>query len=165
MTYIDPPKSSSLSGKPGALLTFAEVEEQLIEAFRLWLRSPGGGKWPFAGDGPWHLVRDDGSAQAAWDERVNEHKMGAERPRPLPLSRDEVGRRDRVSEWIRFAPERDRKLVSLVVEWKARTGKDPKWARIRLQLIKAGEPAISARGIGMRYSRAITAIARALDGR
>jgi hypothetical protein len=42
-------------GKDG-FWTFDAVEERLIEAMRLWWRSPGGGRWPFASDAPWHLM-------------------------------------------------------------------------------------------------------------
>lgn len=139
--------------------TFEDVQERLVEAVRLWWRTPGGGTSPFATDGPWHLVRDDGSAQAAWDERVNNHKMGHQpRPRPLPLSMEEVDERDEASEWIRFVPERDKRLVVLALTQLA-TGRQVKWSRIRMQLTAE----ISPRGLGQRYSRAISAIARALN--
>lgn len=141
-------------------LTFREVEARLVEAMRLWRRSPGGGRWPFAGDGPWHLVRGDGSAQEEWDRRYNDHRGGfQEKPRPLPLSIDEVEERDRVSEWLRFVPERDRRLVVLALVQLANGAPHPKWSRIRLQLTEE----IGARGLGQRYSRAITGIVRALE--
>jgi hypothetical protein len=151
----------------GSFATFEDVQAQLVEAMELWMRSPGDGRWPFAGDGPWHLVRDDGSEQAAWDARVNQHERAkagdVPPPRRLPLSIEEVERRDLISEWIQLAPERDRKLVALVLAWKARTPNKPvEWKRIRQRLIRSGEPAITARGLGMRYSRAITAIVRSL---
>ncbi|MEH6723219.1 MAG: hypothetical protein V7686_06835, partial [Qipengyuania sp.] len=41
-------------GLPG---TIDDLEERLVGVHALWLRSPGGGKWPFAGDGPWHLAQ------------------------------------------------------------------------------------------------------------
>mgnify|MGYP003577860621 CR=1 FL=1 len=37
--------------------TYERVEERLVETMRCWWRMPGGGRWPFAGDGPWHLAR------------------------------------------------------------------------------------------------------------
>src|SRR4051794_25298419 len=39
-----------------AFWTFEAVQERLVEAMRLWWRSPGGGRWPFAGDAPWQLM-------------------------------------------------------------------------------------------------------------
>lgn len=161
-------RAQSEGSKGGSFHTFESVQDQLIEAMQLWRRSPGDGRWPFAGDGPWHLVRTEATAQEAWDIKRNAHDMGrstAELPaRPLPLSLEEVALRDATSEWIALAPERDRKLVALVLEHKACSDKPVKWTRIRQQLIRAGEPTITARGLGMRYSRAITAIAKALNG-
>lgn len=153
---IDPPKIGSVHKHS---ITFKQVEERMVEAMRLWRRSPGGGGWPFAGDGPWHLVRDDGSWQAEWDHRANAHRQGyQEKPRALPLSVEEVAERDRVSEWLRFVPERDRRLVVLALVQLASGAPHPKWSRIRLQL----KEEIGARGLGQRYSRAITAIVRRL---
>ena len=36
--------------------TFDLVREALVETIVLWRRSPGQGRWPFASDGPWHLM-------------------------------------------------------------------------------------------------------------
>lgn len=145
----------------GRVLTFAEVQERLVEAMILWRRSPGGGRWPFAGDGPWHLVRDDGSWQAAWDHNLNALQTGrpaTEKPRPLPLSRAEVAERDRVSEWLRFVPERDRRLVVLALTQLARGHSSPRWSVIRPML----NAEIGTRGLAQRYSRAITNIVKSL---
>lgn len=160
---IDPPNIGSVAKHS---LTFDEVEERLIEAMDLWHRSPGEGRWPFASDGPWHLVVPDASDAGRAEHILNaerEGKAAAETPRRLPLLLAEVERRDRTSEWIGHAPERDRRLVTLVLAHKARSDRPVKWSRIRQQLIKAGEASISARGLGMRYSRAITAIAKSLN--
>jgi hypothetical protein len=146
--------------------SFAAVQEMMVEAIELWKRTPGDGRWPFANDGPWHLVRPEGEADVA--EIVlnaeREGKPAVDIPKRLPLSRADVRRRDQISEWLRFAPERDRKLVALVLARLARGEKNVKWAKVRRQLIKAGEPSITARGLGMRYSRAITEIVKALNG-
>jgi hypothetical protein len=145
--------------------TFKAVEDQMIEAMELWARSPGDKRWPFAGDGPWSLVVPDASDVGIAEHVLNaeaEGRPATEAPRRLPLTREEIRKRDRVSEWLRFAPEADRKLVGLVLARLA-LGRKPKWRTIRSQLIKAGEPAITARGLGMRYSRAITAIVKALN--
>lgn len=149
----------------GKVPSFADVERQMVEAMELWQRTPGEGRWPFAGDGPWHLVTPDASEAGRAEFVLNaerEGKAAAEAPRRLPLSLEEVRRRDAISEWLRLAPEQDRRLVTLVLARYARGDKQIKWKRIREQLIRSGEPAISARGLGMRYSRAITAIARSL---
>ena len=152
--------------KCGRMATFVEVQASMVEAMELWHRTPGDGRWPFAGDGPWHLVTPDATDVGRAEHVLNAEREGepaAEPPRRLPLSLAEVERRDRVSEWIKLAPERDRKLVALVLSRLAKGDKRVKWSKIRQQLIKSGEPAISARGLGMRYSRAVTAIVQALN--
>lgn len=159
---IDPPNFGSVDKHS---LSFAEVQEAMIEAMELWHRSPGEGRWPFAGDGPWHLVTPDASDAGRAEFVLNAEREGnaaAEAPRRLPLSLEEVQRRDLVSEWMKLAPERDRKLLTLVLARYARGDRQIKWKRIREQLIRSGEAPISARGLGMRYSRAITQIARSL---
>jgi hypothetical protein len=146
--------------------SFSLVEEKLVEAMQLWRRSPGGGSWPFASDGPWHLVQPDDTGAARAEILLNaerEGKPAVEAPKRMPLTRDEVKERDEVSEWMRFAPERDRKLVAVVTDFYARGYKQIKWKKVRDVLIRSGEPSISARGLGMRYSRAITAIAKRLN--
>jgi hypothetical protein len=147
----------------GSFWSFEIVEERLVEAMRLWRRSPGDGRWPFAGDGPWHLVRDDGSAQAAWDHNLNALQMGrpaTEKPKPLPLSRAEVAERDQASDWIsRYVPERDRKLVVLGLIQLANGNSRVRWSDIRRKL----GAEVQAQSLGKRYSRAITAIARGLN--
>jgi hypothetical protein len=59
MTALNPPKASSQAcelGKDEDFWTFDAVKERLVEAMRLWWRSPGEGRWPFASDAPWHLM-------------------------------------------------------------------------------------------------------------
>jgi hypothetical protein len=128
--------------------SFEDVEERLVEAAHLWMRSPGGGKWPFAGDAPWHLA----------DRELYGPDVDKDVPiRPLPLIRKEIALRDEASAWLVHAPERDRRLVCLAVMDKARRGR-PSWKRIkRAMAIRFGE-----NGLRMRYERAIQSIAVAL---
>src|SRR5688572_11217115 len=35
------------------------LQEAFVRAHALERREPGGGKWPFAGDGPWHLIQPE----------------------------------------------------------------------------------------------------------
>lgn len=132
--------------------TFELVQERLIEAMLLWRRSPGGGAWPFASDGPWHLIRKEWSD---WDARD---------PKPLrslPLTRDEVRQRDETSQWMALVGERDRPLVVLAITWKARGYSQIPWKRMLRPLgLKFG-----ADGLRMRYGRAIRAIAVELERR
>ncbi|QZD87677.1 hypothetical protein [Qipengyuania psychrotolerans] len=39
--------------------TLEDLEERLIGVHELWRRSPGEARWPFAGDGPWHLAQGE----------------------------------------------------------------------------------------------------------
>jgi hypothetical protein len=129
--------------------SFEEVEERLIEAALLWQRSPGGGKWPFAGDAPWHLA----------DRELYGPDVDKDEPmRPLPLIRAEIGRRDEASAWLVHAAENNRRLVCLVLMEKARNGGRVSWVRIRKTM---GIP-YGNEGLRRRYERSITAIAKAL---
>jgi hypothetical protein len=61
------------------------VQEDLVEVMQMWWRAPGGGKWPFASDGPWHLIRKE------WED------WDAREPAPLrrlPLSHRRCARMD-----------------------------------------------------------------------
>jgi hypothetical protein len=137
--------------------TFAAVEERLVEAMRLWWRSPGGGRWPFAKDAPWHLMSKDRNQGDYDDQHGNEDA----RRKSLPLTRAEIAERDAVSEWLRIVPDKDRRLVVLVLNERARGQARIRWSAIRKRL----EADIGPRGLGMRYSRAITAIVRQLKSR
>jgi hypothetical protein len=70
--------------------TYALVEARLIEAMRLaWRDEPG--RWPFSGDGPWHLIVRDFGDHGAHDP--------AAIPR-LPLTRKERARMDEARGWL-----------------------------------------------------------------
>jgi hypothetical protein len=147
----DPPFNPPSTGKPGGRSdwTYDEVQEDLVEAMLMWMRAPGGGRWPFASDGPWHLIRKE------WED------WDAREPAPLrrlPLTLADVRRRDRVSEWLLLAPEADRQLIVIVLGQLARGVKRVSWKKVRSML----DAEISPRGLGMRYSRSIAAIVRAL---
>lgn len=136
--------------------TFDLVREALIEATVLWRRSPGGGHWPFAGDGPWHLMSRD--AQSDYDARGGDLSEVA--PRPLPLSREEVDRRDRVTEWMVLVPAAgDRRLLGLCLHFHAMGYEQLPWARIMpLMGMARGKD-----GLQKRYRAALRAIAVGLN--
>jgi hypothetical protein len=150
--------------------TFAAVEERLLEAMRLWWRSPGGGKWPFAADAPWHLMtRATRIATGGLKGREFQLHMQAEdaeetrqwqgRERPVPLTREDVGRRDAASAWIVSVPERDRKLVLLALTQLAAGKAQVSWMRLKPLLgVEFG-----ADGLRKRYWRAVTGIVEALN--
>lgn len=132
--------------------TFDEVEGRLVEALRLWWHVSGGW-WPFASDGPWHLVAVDKSWD--WDS-----DRWADAPLPkLPLSREQIQRRDEASAWLTHAPERDRRLIVLAVTALAAGRKRVPWRKLlRPMGMRRG-----ADGLRMRYGRAVTVICEALN--
>lgn len=140
----------------GAFWSFKMVEQAMIDVIYLWRRSPGGGVWPFASDGPWHLVQ----AQAGdYDARGGDGVSSDVPLRPLPLRLDEVAVRDARSEWIsRFVAERDRRLVVMVLVLKA-AGQTVSWLRLRRRF---GDQ-VGSHGLRKRYSRAITCICTGLN--
>lgn len=138
--------------------TYDLVREALIEAMALWHRSPGDGRWPFATDGPWHLMSRD--LQADYDARGGFDSSSAVELRPLPLSRAEVDWRDRVSHWILLVPDpSDRRLLSVCLDFHARGYQRLPWARImrRLRLFRGKD------GVRRRYRAALGAIASSLN--
>lgn len=131
----------------GRFLTFEAVEARLVEAVRLCWRMPGG-HWPFASDGPWHLIQKD---WWDWDARD-------ERPIPRdPLSRAETAERDEAVGWLRLIPaDADRRLVVLAVTQLAKGGDR---ARVSwLKLLKPMGKTHGADGLRMRYGRVLGAL-------
>lgn len=140
-----------MGGQPN-FYSFALVEDRLVEAMRLWWHVSGGW-WPFASDGPWHLIATDDSWD--WDS-----DRWADAPMPkLPLSREQMRRRDEATAWLRHAPERDRRLVVLAVTALAAGRKRVPWrSLLRPMRMRRG-----ADGLRMRYGRAVNAICVALN--
>lgn len=134
------------------------VQEQLVEAFVLWRRSPGGGAWPFASDGPWHLIQRSGHL-GDYDARGGDLDAEVE-PRPLPLTRAEVEQRDRVTAWLDYIPDADdRRLVGMALKALASGQKQVPWKRLLKPMgVKRGYD-----GLRKRYERAIGAICSALN--
>lgn len=139
--------------------TFDLVREALVETAVLWRRSPGGGRWPFASDGPWHLMSRDAQA-GDYDARGGFDTSSDVAVRPLPLGQDEVARRDVVSEWIRIVPtEADRRLLGVCIEFYARGYRQLPWGRIKRHMgLERGQA-----GLRKRFERAVGAIAESLN--
>lgn len=144
------PNPAEVGVSPSPDWAYEAVEERLVEMVDLWRRSPGGGSAGYATDGPWRQM-----LREWWD-----HGAHDERPAPrLPLTRDEVGRRDEASSWVeRWVPVRDVPLLWLALCAKAR-GAQPGWKRIGSDLGLA----LSRQALALRYERAVGAICRALN--
>ncbi len=136
--------------------SFDLVREALVETTVLWRRSPGEGRWPFAADGPWHLMSRD--AQSDYDARGGD--LTEPVLRPLPLSPEECDRRDTVSEWLMLVPAAaDRRLLATCLEFHARGYTQLPWSRIVPMMgLARGKD-----GLQKRYRRALRAIAEGLN--
>lgn len=150
----------------GTFWTFASVEERLVEAMRLWWRSPGGRSSPFAADGPWELVRHEEagvglSVDGAYSVDVLKSATEAAAARPLPLTRHEVAERDAASALIEMIEkEGDRRIVVAAVSYLAAGRKRVPWQELRNRM----KLTIGAGGVAQRYSRAVGFIAFRLNG-
>jgi hypothetical protein len=145
---IDPRKAA----EAGLLWTFDMVEERLIETMDLWRRSPGGGGWPFASDGPWHLVK----AELYGPDVDKDAPL-----RPLPLRVAEVEQRDETSGWLLWiADESTRRLVVLAVTKLAKGHKQVPWK----ELLRPMGVRFGAHGLRKRYGRALSTICARLNG-
>jgi hypothetical protein len=150
--------------------TFEAVEERLIEAMRLWWRSPGQGRWPFALDAPWHLMtRRTRIAEAGLKGMDIQRRLQAEddeegkrmegRERRGSLSRPEVALRDETTEWLGWVATDARKVVVAAIAQRATGRNNVNWRRIKAALGVEIKP----RGVYRRYTTAITAIAKRLN--
>lgn len=138
--------------------TFAMVENALIEAHDLWRRSPRVGHRPLKSCWPEFRVHQVGFGEGAAFGVADVDGIVPE-PRPLPLSRAEVAKRDRVSEWVALVPgEMNRRIVWRATAQLASGRSQVDWRRVRNQL-----RLINGRGSEGRYTRAIGAICAALN--
>lgn len=135
------------------------VEERLVDTFLAWRRTPtADARFCIAGriSSLWSRVIED---RALIDRDGADGEVEA--PRPLPLSRADIARRDEASEWFAFIPERDRRLVTEVLAFRAKhEDKQVPWLKVWKRLGR-GKPGPD--GLRMRYSRAITAICNGLN--
>lgn len=152
----------SLQGcrKGDGLWTWQAVEDRMAEAMRHWWRSPDSeARFSLGG-------RISSIWRQAWTDRIGMALIeqldlpAAEEPRALPLSRDDMARMVEASEWLRYVPEDDRRLVVLVLVYLARGEKKVPWLKLKRRL---GIP-FGADGLRKRYSRALTDVCIALNG-
>lgn len=161
---------TSSQGSLGDFWTFDAVEERLVEALLLWKRSPGGGRWPFAGDAPWQLMtrrtrieagdfrgREMQLRMQAEDAEETKRREGCDRFGPL--SRDEVARRDEASEWLAHVSADSRKVVSAAIEQLAGGRENVDWTLVKRRI----GAEIGNKGVYRRYTRAIGGIAKRLN--
>lgn len=111
------------TGRSGVPSTLEALEERLVAVHELWRRSPGDARWPFAGDGPWHLAQGEvGDIKGHYSETLITNDSGKQlqvrkvetiRPRTA-LDAIEVDERDLVTGWLQQLPTtQDRRMVWL----------------------------------------------------
>lgn len=162
------------------LWSYDEVEGQLVEAVRLSWRLPSSGSSAFASDGPWHWLTQIVRASAAvgdrpgaaewevWRMEIEQQRLRDARnaTRTSPLTSREVDWMESRLAWLHLVPESDRKLVWVALVHIASNPGRISWRKIRARLEENRrwrEVSISNRGLGQRYSRSITAVARHLN--
>lgn len=163
MTDFNPPISTSQKGSEATFWTFDSVEERLIEAVRCRWRMPGGGRWPFAGDGPWHLIPEAARAETVADFLLDQAQMGRDASaREAPPRRSEIAAMEEAEEWLTFIADDGKRLAlaaGLIERAKGR--KRVGWTALVARL----QVAVSPAGLERRYAAAVTLIAGVLNAR
>lgn len=148
------------------------MEEAFVRCHALERREPGGGKWPFAGDGPWNLIRKEAGDwwSGEWSASVETDEQGREQslmvrdvPAPrTPLSSAEVEELAELRRWLLLVPDagaplacdHDRRLVWLAtMRLEAGEGRVP-WKAIGLWLGSPRSPDALVR----RYRMALAGV-------
>ncbi|MGD9470625.1 MAG: hypothetical protein AB7G24_00840 [Novosphingobium sp.] len=144
-------------GADRVIWTYVDVKAALVECAVLWLRSPGGGRWPFAADGPWCLIQRE-----AWeyDARGGDGASADVPIRPLPLTRDQVALRDERSEWLLLIEDdADRRLVEMALIYLAKGRANVPWAKVKRRMgLRFG-----VAGLKKRFAASLSAICKSLN--
>lgn len=153
------PQSFHSANNPSNIVIggWRDVEAALVEAMRTWLwfeRRPRA----FATDGPWREMRllpSERYGHVPEPDDVRALERAVFNPTP---DRDMIGRAERVTAWLLWVDERDRRLVMIAVRHMAAHGGRVPWLRIKRDMgVTWG-----AAGLARRYERALTRIARRL---
>lgn len=158
--------STRPSGVPSTLM---DLEERLIAVHELWRRSPGDARWPFAGDGPWHLAQGEvGDIAGDFSETLVEtgsgrqlqvRKVESRAPR-TPLDAREVAERDRVTGWLQQVPVAERRMVWLATKQLHRGEGRVPWTALAAWIGWERTP----RRLAQRYLEVLAALLCALNG-
>jgi hypothetical protein len=143
----------------GTFWTWDGVQERLVETVRCWWRMPGEGRWPFAGDGPWHLARRENTPLDAAEMELIRAQMAEEaRLRTLPLRRAEIAAMMEATEWITWVPEAKRVPLVFGIAKLAGGARQIPWSKLQRRLHTVGTG-----GLEWRYSSGIELIANVLN--
>ena len=142
--------------------TYERVLERLVETVCCWRRMPGGGRWPFASDGPWHLIREEDREHYGSAENISpaapEHRPDRPPPKPLPLRRAEIAAMQEATEWITWVPE-DKRIALVFGLGKLASGASRiPWRRLSRRLGTVGPG-----GLEWRFDSGIEMIAMVLN--
>ncbi len=137
--------------------TFEAVQERLIEAMGFLDRVSGGGRNPYASDGPWSQIVKDRLVDYV---DVDDLRERGAKPRG-GLNAEEVDRMEATLDWIRFVPARGnlRRLVGAVILQLLNGGSQPRWPDVKARLRSADSPEALRKG----YARSICRIAERLN--
>ena len=141
------------SREGSVLLTFADVQERLVEALIMLWRLPDREKgWHrgVAKDGPWDQI------VAEWGDYADDDAQ----PSMPGLTQAEVAEMEAALSWMAHVPDRDRRLVGLAIVQLARGGREISWRR----LLGPMGLTLGTDGLRMRYGRALNAICVAENG-
>lgn len=151
--------------------TLEDVEAALIDCHVLWWRSPGDARWPFAGDGPWHLMQaevgDVGAADqsetiitTAQGRELQVRKIETRAPR-TPLDAAEVARRDAVTAWLDWLDDPlDRQVVWMATARLQKGEACVPWSKLRRWTRTDRSPS----ALAQRYLRGLAIILCRLNG-
>jgi hypothetical protein len=135
-----------------AFLSYDDVQARLIDAVQLQWRTETG-SWPFASDGPWHLIAK---------EDLHDYTGGRSptaMPR-IPLGKAEVAQMREAFGWLLLVPEdMDRRVILLAVIERAKGPKRVPWARVARQMGGRHQPD----ALRMRYIRAMGDLTRRVN--
>jgi len=139
------------------LLSFADVEERLVQAMLVCWRNPDRERG-------WQRIRSawpDVLAEAGdYDARGGEHSSSDVSIRPAALTRAEVAAMEEAFGWLDAVPVDDRKLIGLAITAMARGASQIPWRH----LLRPMGLTRGSDGLRMRYGRAMAALCRSING-
>jgi hypothetical protein len=141
----------------GALLSFGDVEERLVEAMLVCWRNPDRERG-------WMRIRsawpDVAAEPGDYDARGGDLAMPDAEIRPASLTRREVAEMEEAFGWVEVLKPIDRKLIGLVITALARGAKQVPWMQLRGPMgVTRG-----AEGLRKRYERAMGEVCRRVNG-
>lgn len=140
-------------------MTFDDVEARMVDALHLWRRAPDRERGWLHVRSFWPEIRRSEfirvvGGELDWPDPTPDL-------RPLPLTRAEVAAMNEAADWLKHAPEQDRKLVALSLGCLAAGHKQVPWSKLKPLLgVDYG-----VHGLRKRYCRAVATIAAELNSR